>query len=421
MRIDFDLQEMISTLDYITGVVEESGVEESLRNVIFRPIGEEKTSLEVIGYSRVVNTRIRLIEAQVSDFSTTEDKEFTQIKAKPFLSFLKALNSATRTKIGYTYLETDREYLNLYLEEDAADEEDELAEFLNNQLSVKRFMTIPMKEADRKALKNDVFKEETEGIVSKDIRFYLDSLLPLMDGKTDIGSKIYFTEDLVYVQNSFTFLGLENILREDLRGFSLTLPVVRFLSKVLVGNDVVSLGKNDSFLCIATDNMRVLVQYSPKILDISRVFAAIADKDSNGNPKVYRKSLIPDEKMDFINRDTGIIIDKLRMRDILKRFKVEDDVVSLKLDTTNSRVKIESPTFSTTIPMLGMKNEEKLNGVVLSLAIDALSNMLFGDSEMFTSDVFMYLTLLGQGCVITTVDDTGTWLSMVKVRYSVNK
>lgn len=410
MRIEFNFNEVMEKLDYITSIVEDNA-DDTMKNVIFR-VSEE--NVKIIGHNNFAICKYMLEDTEVEGLE--EEEVFIQIKVKEFSGLLKTLSNMRRTKVNRIYFEVLDRRIKLTIEEEAKSEDIEFAEYLS-QKSSWVFDSIRIKEDILKEIRNEVDEVDLESIVSKDIRLYLDTLGPLLSNEiTSNSSKLYFSEDFVYVIPKIYATLFENNLREEFKNLVLASHAVKFLSKVLVGNELVDLGRNERYLILKADNFEVYIRYQPKLLPIDRYLSAIALKDNEGVPMQYVRSEEPTEKLSFINRDNGVVIDKIYLQDVLRRFSLLDDQMTIVVNPEKEVLNLSNKKFNLDIPLIMVKGMKSYGQINFKMAPDKFRETLLGGDDVFTPEMFMYFIKRERGgYTIANMDSTGSWFSILQI------
>lgn len=409
MRVEFNFSEVMEKLDYITSIVEDNA-DDSMKNVTFY-ISENK--VKIIGHNNFAICKYALEDTIIQN--AKEDETFIQIRAKEFSGLLKTLSNMRRTRVDRIYFETLDRKVRLTIEEDALSEDLEFAQYLK-QKSSWLFDSIRIKEDILKEIRQDISDISLESIVSKDIRLYIDTLGPLLSSEiTSNSSKLYFSSDFAYVVPKIYATLFENNLRDEFKNLVLSSHAVKFLSKVLVGNELVDLGRNEKYIIIKSDNFEVYLRYQTSLLPVDRYLNSIAIKEGESS-RQYVRSVDAAEKLSFINRENGIVLDKIYLQDVLKRFSLVDDQMIIVIDTEKKIINLSNKKFNLDIPLIMVKGMKGYGEIKFRMPPDKFRETLLGGDDLFTPEMFMYFIQNSRGGYnIANMDSTGSWFSILQI------
>lgn len=410
MKLIFDFDEIIKKIDYITSVVEDNQGEDTMKNIVFYVT---KNDVKLVGRNNSIICKSKLEYAEVYDME--EEEIFWQLRCKEFSGYLKSLVGMKRTKVSEIHLQSVGNGIRLTVKEEAISEDIEFAEKLN-RTSHWLYENRKIGRAELEKIKTDITGVSYESVISKDVRLYLDALSGVLEGKaTDNSNKIYFREDLVYTLSNKQSIAFENTLPKQFQNMSLNAQGVKFLNKILVGNEIVDVARNDNFLIISTDSIEVYMAYNKGVYDLSKQLSRIARKDENGVPMEYERPTGEIRRLTFLDNQHAIIIDKTYLLDVLKRFNILEESILLEIDVENACVKLRNSKMDIEIPFLNQKNMDELNGIKFKTDYSRMKSVLVDNEAMFTTDVFMYFIKMERGYTLVSTDSTAFWFSMMSV------
>lgn len=408
MRLELNFSEVMEKLDYITSMIEDN-LDDSMKNVIFQVT---EKNVKLIGHNDFAICKYTLEESKVSNLQSEE--YLFQINAKEFSGLLKTLGSMRRTRVESIYFENADRKMKLTIEEDAISEDLAFSEYLKRK-SYWYFGVSSIRESIMKEIRESI-NAELEGVVSRDIRLYLDTLAPLMTNERNAtSSKMYFGSDFVFVVPKLYATLFENNLREEFRNMALTCQEIKFLTKVLTGNELVDLGRTDRYLILCTENFEVYMKYQSTLPSIEKFLDSIAIKD-DGIPRKYAKTEEVAMKLSFINRENGIVIDKIYVQDVLRRFVLTGDTVILTIKPDKQVLNIRNDKSDVDIPLIKMKGMQNYGDIQFRMKPDQFAETLLGGDDIFTTEMFMYFIKRERGgYTIANMDSTCTWFTILQI------
>ena len=414
MNIIVNYSEILSKLDYITSIVEDSSVDNKMKNIIFS-ITNDKVHL--IGFNSLYAVcKVELNDSKV--YGLEKDIEYVQIHVTDFNKLLKSLALSRRTKIKEINLDKKEGYFTLTAHEEAISEDLDYASELDQIISWK-FDIIPITEKVVKSISVSSEKLNMESILCKDIRLYIDNLLPIIsaeDSKDESG-KIYFGEEFVYVIPKSSAILLVNTLKDDFKNISLTNKSLKFLNRLLVNNDVVEVAKTEIYLIIKFEGVESFINYRAVVKPIDNFMNKISKTNELGEIMSYKTvSENTENRLAFVNKKNGVILEKIYFQDVLKRVQWLDDILILKFNLITSKVELSNRKFKQNIPILKIKGMSEFGEVKFSIPPAVLSSLLIGDDDLFSNTMFMFLVQIGNGYALINTDGTGSWLSIIQTK-----
>lgn len=422
MRLELNYEELISTIDDITTIVEDSSItEDSLKTIIFWVKNDEE--VYVVGHSANCLCKVRLEDTVVENYNG--ELEFIQVKAKEFSGFLKAYSGMKETVIDKLFLEDKRNKIVATTKEIPLDNEDELSAYLK-QTSYMIFDMIAIGMDRKRDISLNYENVELEGMVTKDIKLYLDNLSKLLDTSkgTSSASKLYFGKKHIFVMQSIKgyMMFIENTLPKEFKDITLSGAAVRFLSKFLVGEEVVNIGrtngtgKGDNALVLSVDNISVYLKYINSVPDITKMLNTVAARNEDGSFKECVGGDSVEDRVGFINRDNAIVIHKSYILDVMKRFKLSDEPITVKIVPSQDTITIKNSKTSITLPLIMKKGMVDFGEIVFKVKPDRFEEWFINDLDFTTKEAFMYfIQRTPNKYAVANLDSTGNWFSITNV------
>lgn len=394
MKLVMNFNKILENLDYVSTVVEDKLLDESLRNIIFKLT---ETGVSLIGYSSISICKTHLqqgdFEVSFNEGDLENGVAYMQLKSKELSNFLGTFKTLKTTKPVAVEFETFRNKVRLTVVEEFLNSEE--GEAPKTQKSVWMFDNLEVKPNVLKEIGVEV--GEGTSVSSLDILLCVNSLSPLVsdEGGNSLPSRLNFAEDyVVAVPGTFASL-FRNELPEAFKGITLGYSALNFLRKILMSNEVVTISRSEIYLTISTGTSDAFLRYQTKI----------------PNTELYLRNY---------KKDHAVVVDRLYLRDVLKRLSIVNDNALIEVDTANNVLKLKNSKFSQDVPLLAQKGMEGLPSVSFKLATAIFNKAIIGDDSVFApegGEVRMYITPLSpSGYVICFSDATDLWFSAVQVR-----
>lgn len=395
MKLVTTFSTLVSNLDSVTSVVEDKLIDESARNIIFKIT---ETGVSLMGYSLLAICKTPLEEGSFSvsfeDGELVDGVMYMQIKSKELNNFLGTFKSLKKTKPSEVEFQTINGKVRLIVTEDfmPTDEDEEI----KSQKSVWVFDNIPVKSSVIKAIEIEANKEDEERIDSVSLLMYINSMLPLLsDEGNSLPSKLNFCEDYVCaVPNKFATL-FSNTLPKAFKGVSLNYSAISFLKKVLATSEVVFISRTETHISVITERSEAFLNYLTKL----------------PNTQLY---------LEYYKKDHAIVVDRLYLKDVLKRLSVINENATITIDSEEGVLKVKNSKFSQEVPILSQKGMDELGSVTFKLATDVISKAIIGDDAVFTAestDLRIYVVKTQtSGYMLYITDAYDMWFSVIQVR-----
>ena len=234
------------------------------------------------------------------------------------------------------------------------------------------------------------FPEDTDSILSNDLLLYIDSLFPLMnnDSSNSLTSKLNFGTDYIFVNASYISSFFVNKLPDAFKDLTLGYSSVNFLKRLCEGVESIDVQRIDKYLCIQSGMTEAFLKYQ-------------------------RVKVKADMYVKRMNTDNGIVLDRLYLKDVLKRMMVssQDGVAQMK----ELGLEVSNDGFMQVIPVNKKKGD--IENLKFKISVPVLVKTIVGDDSVFPDEIFLYFVKTGPtGYLLYVKDNTGGWFSTIQVR-----
>lgn len=379
MKIEVNFSELQNVLGYVGTILNDKSVDDKLKNVIFSITSEE---IKVIGYNAFTFSRTVLEKCTIEDVSS--DGWHFQLKASELNKILGSFSSMYKTQVERLDFEDDGVKIKVTVHEEAKDSEDSRL----NQDSVFLLENAPIPEKIMKEVSLEL-TGDVELVSSGDPLLYLDSLFPLMNNDTasSMASKLNFASDYVFILTSTMSAFMQNKLPDAFKDLTLTYSSANFLKKLCETVEDIGVVKLEKYLCVQSGNTEAFMKFQAV-----RV-----------NYKTY---------VDKLNKDTGIVIDRLYLKDVLKRMGNIQPEGKIYV-TDDEQLHVVNSKFEQFIPLEAVKGEA--SGISFNMSVPILDKVIVGRDDVFSSNLFMYFVETARGYVLYVSDKTGAWFANTQV------
>lgn len=375
MKISLKFEEFSRVLNYVNTILSDKSVEDKSKNVIFLVSKDEVT---LVGYNSFTFSRTKLEE--VTTEGIPESGWEFQIRASEINKIILSYSNLFKTKVDTLDIEDNSVRIRITVHEEPKDEKD----FKLAQNSVFDVENAPILAKVLTEVKTE-FPESVNPIISGDLMLYLSSLLPMMSNDTSnsTASKLNFADDYVFTMSSSASAFMKNQLSDDFKSITLGYSSVGFLKKLCEGNEMISVSKTDRFLCIESGNTQAFMRYKPVKI----------------NYKVY---------VDRKSKDKGIVVDRLYMKDVLKRML--NTSVDGKMSVSSDNVLLVSnEVFQQEVPLENVKNGTE--GISFKISVPIISSLILGSDDVFTNNLYIYFVETTRSYMIYVQDKSGVWFT----------
>ena len=382
MKISLDFAEFTKVLGYINTVLSDKSVEEKVKNVIFLVTESDVT---LVGYNPITFCKTGLDLDKISIEGVSEKGWEFQIRANELNKIVSSYSSLFKTKVDGIDIEDNNFGTKITVHEKPIDEEKDA-----------RLAQDSVYEVENAPIMSKIINDITTGfpaggdwVASSDLLVYLSSLLPLMsnDSANSTASKLHFAEDYVFTMSSSTSAFFKNNLTKEFKGITLGYSSVSFIKKLCESSDMIMVARDNLHLCLMAGNTEAYIRYKPIKI----------------NYKVY---------IDKKSKDKGISVDRLYMKDVLKRMgSMSVDGKMIVSDGENLTVMNEL--FQQEVPLI--KCKEGTVGISFKISIPILSSLMLGDEAFLKSELFIYFVETSRSYIIYIQDSSGIWFTSTQV------
>lgn len=397
MKLICSYSALVDALSEVSSVVEDSLNSEEMKSVIFRLSKVKK--LELIGINQLITFRKEIddstytIEAEDTEYNDS-GVFFMQVKSKELTSYLNTFKTVRRTEVEDTIFETVKNKVKLtVMEHDTEDVE-------KKHLSSWLFDSIPIKPNLLPSINMQVPSEGVEQVQLNEILFYTSNLLPIIQNGTNLYSKLIFGEDKVVAFNASFNTLMSNMLPSVFKKVSLSYRAISFMKNVLCSSDNsdISVAKLDRHICFKTDTVEAFIIYENKIADY-HIYA------------------------NMYNEEHGIILDRVYLKDVLKRLSLMNDAVEMKIRADDGVLEVRNSKFNQEVPILRSKGMSELGEIRFKILPDVINRAIIGGDDWMDTNVYIYLVpntngsytiIFTDGC--TLVSGEKSWFSTASIR-----
>lgn len=387
MRLSCNYEVLINNLISVATVVDDAMVSDDLKNIIFS-LSKSK-GFRLIGVSRLITHKITIpVENYSMDLAETEDDVMFQLKSKEIINYLNAYKSLRRTTVDDVIFENVNNSIKCTVVEKAIEEDTEFGEEPKEFVSSWIFNQVPIKPnmlgTITKELPEDV---EVSSVTNADILAHTRNLLPVMQNVTSMYGKLMFSKEYVIAfSNAYTAV-MQNLT--PIEGVSLSYKAVSFIDKIICLSDMISIAKTQTDLYFSTDNSETFILYEAKL--------------PNYQPWI-----------DMFKKDHAVTLDRVYLKDVLKRFSLVDENIECTVLANDGVVKMRNKNYSQDIELIRTKAMESFEKLSFKILPAVLDKAIIGSDADFYSELFIYYNN-ENGCLILS-DASGSWFTVVRVK-----
>lgn len=379
MKISVKYKELVGTLGFSSTILSDKSVEDKMKNVIFLV---KDNTVQVVGYNVFTFCRTEMQEVSVED--VPENGWQFQVRLANLLKILSSFSNLSKTKVEDIDIESEGVKIKITVHEEAVEEKDaRLSQKSKFQLENIPILANVLKEVSME------FPEGSEVVASGELFYYIDSLLPLMSNESvsKNDSKLNFAEDYVFVMSAQMSAYFVNRLPDAFKQLTLSYSSVNFLKKLTEGVDDINICRIDKYLCIQSENTEAFMKYQ--------------------NIKIKYKAYL-----DRLSKDMGIVVDRLYLKDVLKRMGNIDPNGKMFI-TEDGNLEVVNSSFNQVIPLIKVK--EGTEGVSFNVAINFFEKAIAGRDDVCSPELFIYFVPTARGYSVFMTDRKGVWLSNTTV------
>lgn len=420
MNITFKYKELVAILSEVATVIDESLANEDMKNIIFEIKNDVLniiTTSTAIVYKRTVDKSIYSFAIDENEY-TQEDNNVVyrfQLKSKELLNFLNTYKSLKRTQaneVKFTTLENKRVECSVTEEEvvknvtDNDNETDEIGFLSDKQDNIDKkvrkgfvsksrwmFTTSAIKLSILNSIKQNVDENEKEiELKGTDIAYHTKNMLQVVSNKIPTYSYTLFDKEYVLGFNPAYTTVMKNKLNTDgiFENMKLSYKVIQFLDKIISKNDKVKVVKTQTHLCVITDNSVSFLIYETKMPN-------------------YRPYI------DLYTRNFYISVDKLFLKDILKRLSLLKETIEFDVDVPNRVINLSNSKFSQPIHIdtsYNMDDRRFRFKIMPEVLTKAISCSNYDESN---NELRLYYCPSESTTILVFTDAEDTWFTTAKI------
>ena len=128
-----------------------------------------------------------------------------------------------------------------------------------------------------------------------------------------------------------------------------------------------------------------------------------------------------DHILKSFTKDTAIVVDRIYLKDILKRLSLAPEDIRVSFDTEGEVVHLSNKMFDQDLSILQTKNIGVLENISFRLKPDKLRDAIIGSDTIFQEELRIYFTVVAENkLAITLTDSTASWFSVLQVGIKSN-
>ena len=396
MRFTCEYPTLVNNLTDISNVIEDSMSSDELKNIIFMFTRDSdgNGNAVMIGVNQLITFR-RTIEydkysLELTDEELADGAYYLQLKNKELLDFLNSYKTVRKTTVKEVSFElTDRNLIRCkVLETDNQTEQPYISSWTFNNVVLK---------PNVKAIISYVAPapESLVEIESVTLLFHTRNLLPIMTNVSSLYGQMLMGDDFVVAFNSAYVTLMKNATDSKgvFEGVKLSYRAIAFIDKIICAEDYVSVAKMEQHIYFKTSNSEAFIVYDTKMAE-------------------YRNYV------EAFKRDHAITLDRVMLKDILKRLSLTKDSVEITIKSADSVVSLANTKYTQEIPLIQNKAMDEFGTVGFKIMPDVLNKAIIGADEEFSGELYVYYCPQQQqgNAVIVFSDSSGAWFSVVKVK-----
>lgn len=412
LKFSCEYNELLTKLKDVSIVAEDALSNEDLKNIIFRfERGEDKVRVKLVGVNQLITYR-RAIEDDkysvvIEDDTSGNDVFYLQIKSKELISFLDSYKSVRKTHVEEVTFENDGTTLIRcsVLERDNDTGNPHISGWSFSNIGIKPNMIGNIE------LKNN--STELTCVPCRNILVHTRNLSPIMQNGTNLYSNLQMDSEYVVAFNQAYTVLMRNVMALDgvLAGLKLSFRAVSFMDKIIC-NDPINDDEHSTF------NEATGFDEPYDYVNISKTETHLYFQTKSGEAFIIYDTKLADYQTaaKMFVKEHAIVIDRIYLKDILKRLSLVNDMVEFYIQPSDGVVKLSNSKYSQDIPILQSKGLDSIGSVGFKIMPDILSKAIIGDDNEFSESTFVYYCPQPNGsAIIAFADDSGSWFSIVRV------
>ncbi len=389
MKIGISFEGLERVMSKVSDLVGDTMSDESLRSLI---IATENDDLRFAAYNGNVTSVTKVPDATM-DLTGDFVHPFVMVRAKDVTDVLSTFRSLKRTKVERIEFEFNKSGQFMIVHEVALAEDMPDAEKYNKLARFKVRLMDARPGVIKEVQAVDLTRKGVE-LEAKDFLGYINALLPTVAKEKRLTTNsITFGEESIYTFLATYLAVMDNKLPQELNGFRLTNTMAGFI-KSFIGSDETfgfhkEVGRGQVLLTLFTSDS----------------VAVIKTADLTQANRIDQYTGLP---------DTGIVVDKAYLLDVLKRLALagsaEKIVVSVTVEGGDGKLEVKGKSMKQEVPLVGVKGSGSFK---FDIQGDTLASVVFSHTNMFDENVFIYLEITpdGRSTSMCCTDNTGAWVT----------
>lgn len=398
MRFSCSFDTLLSNLQMVASVVEDSLSAEDDKNIIFQfHKSELQNEVRFIGISPVITYK-KDVEAGYTLTLDDHDVDsagymYVQIKSKELLQYLNAYKNLRLTVVDEVIFEKHGgSILCTVLESEKENEGKQHA-------STYSFNDIPIKTNRVPSINLVAPEGGLVGIEKVGLLFHTTNLLPIMENSPTLlyGSMLFDSRYVVAFNKSYTTV-MSNMVSEGgvFTGIRLSYRALQFIDRVISNDDILGVAKTEKHIYIQTGSSEAFIVYDTKAAPYQT-------------------------QIDMFTKDSYVKVNRIYLKDILKRLSLRNEDIEVTVNPAEGVVKLRNSCFSQEMEVSGQAGMEGRGVFKFKIIPDVLSKAIIGDDVQFTEDAFgedtyFYYCEKEGKTAIAIADKSSSWFSLVRVR-----
>lgn len=401
MRVTFNNYEnLLSNLLDISLVAEDAMSSDDVKNIIFK---FTRDSIQLIGVSRLVVFK-RTLSPEIYHLEIDEEEldnngyAFMQVKSKEIISYLSTYKALKKTKVESVELSLVNKLTIVCKIAEVAKEDDEsfgadtagkayLSSYTFNNIAIKPNMIGQIN------MKADLSECATLPVLY--ILFHTRNMLPILKNDTSLFGQLVIGDDGVVVAHNASFTTyMGNVLPECFGGTKISNRALSLIDKLFSADETVQCKKVDNYIYIHSEdtNSEVFIVYDSKL----------------PNYQMQRKLFVKDHRLS---------LDRVYLRDILKRLSLTNDSISVSIKCEDNIVDLKNSKFHQTISILDKAGLEEYSSINFKILPESLNKAIIGSDDEFSDELYIYFCPQPNGdMMLAFADNSDKWFSTVKVK-----
>ena len=393
MKFSFDFEVFYNNLMDLSTVIDDSMSLDELRNIVLY-FDKATNECKMIGINQLITYKKTIVSPNVEcDFTDCKQNYFIlQLKNRGLINYLNTyrnLHRSIATKV--TFIMREHGQVECMVEEQNKDTK---ALYTSSRL----FNEIPVRNATLEKVNLTNTTNETVEIVSKDLDIYLHTLSSVLTRGTTIYSKILFGTDYVVVFNSAMTSLMPNTLDNDVfKNITISFSVVQLLHRLCGKYEKFIVAKGTYYIYIKTDDSESFVVYDDKLANYSMF-------------------------VDSFKLDNTFTLDKLQMKEIIKRLRLDKDIVDIVCDFNESTIWFDNNTYNQKMSINNVVGFMEMTKMKFKIMPTVLEHVILGNESVFGDTCKVsFIDTKKDACLIYFMDDSNKWFTVIRVKALIEK